>query len=408
MHDPQDDFSRRLEAVRGANPLPVAAERFGLTLRRSGHNFIARCPFHPDRRPSLSIFLGESGEWAFRCHSASCGQSGDLFRFVGLLVVGQGYTGRGEDFTAVLAALEVERGALEGGQNSRPRLSAAELPHEAAPRPEIDNLVMEVWDAALGAARELLLRQPRILDYLHGRGYSDAVLACWRFGWWPRPEGELSPVAGALLAAGYRLSQLRAARLLRPSAYGPGSYEFFAGSRQLSGRIVCADLDRARRPRYLLGRVLPWEDNGQAAKYLGPPDFAKPVLGIETLPDGDGPVALVEGFWNMITLRKWGAASVAVSGAGLSAEQTAALLALGRPLVPVRDMDRPNAEGVIPGLAALRGWQQALPGLGDGIELPEQVDGIPIKDVNDLDRLPDGRRIFRRLAARHGLVIKVK
>jgi hypothetical protein len=55
--------------------LAVVAER--LSARRSGSGYEARCPFHSDDDPSLSVFRGADG-WGFRCHSGSCGAKGPL------------------------------------------------------------------------------------------------------------------------------------------------------------------------------------------------------------------------------------------------------------------------------------------------------------------------------------------
>ena len=40
---------------------------------------ICRCPFHDDKSPSAGLYQGESGTWRFKCHSGSCGFSGDIF-----------------------------------------------------------------------------------------------------------------------------------------------------------------------------------------------------------------------------------------------------------------------------------------------------------------------------------------
>ncbi|MCB2160611.1 hypothetical protein KQH40_00835 [bacterium] len=397
MNDQEHDFQQKLEELKRNNPLPIVAERYGVQLRRSGENFIGRCPFHPDRNPSFSIFLSENGEWAFFCHGASCGLGGDVFKFIGLMEVGSGYSGRREDFNAVMRKL----GAQDFKHNAI--RTCDELPKEAPKRPEIDHVVKEIWDVALSVAHELLKRQPRILAYLDARGFANETLARWRFGWWESPTGRISPVIGAMYAAGYKREQLIAARLLRKSTYADGYYEFFSGGKRFSGRIISADIDHAHRAAYLLARVLPWEDDGEVAKYLGPPDFAKPVLGIASLPRNNQPIALVEGFWNMLTLRKWGVPSIAVSGANLSPDQTAVILGLRSPIIPIRDMDEPNERGIIPGLEALKAWQKAIPGMPDGIALPKAVDGIKIKDINDLDMHPDGQRIFRSLGVKWGL-----
>jgi biotin operon repressor len=46
--------------------------------RQPGGSYSARCPFHDDRHPSLSIFKGDDGHWAFRCHAGACGVGGSL------------------------------------------------------------------------------------------------------------------------------------------------------------------------------------------------------------------------------------------------------------------------------------------------------------------------------------------
>lgn len=46
-------------------------QRHGVTVRRR----VARCPFHEDRTPSLSLFTGRDGKDRWRCHG--CGVGGD-------------------------------------------------------------------------------------------------------------------------------------------------------------------------------------------------------------------------------------------------------------------------------------------------------------------------------------------
>ncbi len=48
-----------------------------LGARRSGQGYEARCPFHEDATPSLSLFQSD-GDWRFKCHGGSCGVSGSL------------------------------------------------------------------------------------------------------------------------------------------------------------------------------------------------------------------------------------------------------------------------------------------------------------------------------------------
>ncbi len=70
-------------AVQDARPVEVVADLLQavvdrLQARRSSSGYAARCPFHDDRTPSLSLFRGDDGAWAWRCHAGSCGASGRL------------------------------------------------------------------------------------------------------------------------------------------------------------------------------------------------------------------------------------------------------------------------------------------------------------------------------------------
>lgn len=68
--------TRTLKREAGIEPY-----RSRLTLEKSGNSFLASCPWHPDRTPSLSIFE-KDGEWLFNCFGASCCEKGDVISFV--------------------------------------------------------------------------------------------------------------------------------------------------------------------------------------------------------------------------------------------------------------------------------------------------------------------------------------
>lgn len=376
-----------IQTLKEQNPLPLVAERHGIELRQSGSGFVGLCPFHDDHNPSLQIFLGDDG-WGFKCYAASCGLAGDVLAFVGYLEYGQAWTGRGEQF----------KQALENLKNTTARpTSHVHVAKKAQERPQITADIQHTWDWALAVCAELLLDAPKALAYLHERKFNEPTLRRWRFGFWPHSRAEQSSlVLAPLYAAGLTQEDLIKARLLREGQYG--LYEFFGGARGQSGRIMSADVDHVRRASYLLGRELPWESNPRGAKYLGLADFAKPILGATHLSRRKSPILLVEGFWNMITLNKWGYDALAVSGAQLSPQQISSLTRLRRPLVPVRDMDGSSPGKSSPGELALASWRAALPGMPEGVELPRQVDDLEVKDVNDLDRHPDGEQIFEKFA----------
>jgi hypothetical protein len=68
--------SLAVEAAR-AVPLTALLPRYGVELRRSGRDFLACCPFHEDRRPSLRV-SETKGLW----YCFPCGIGGDGIQFV--------------------------------------------------------------------------------------------------------------------------------------------------------------------------------------------------------------------------------------------------------------------------------------------------------------------------------------
>jgi len=49
--------------------LQRVANSTGLQPRRNGKGYIARCPAHKDKKPSLSICEGDDGKILMRCHA---------------------------------------------------------------------------------------------------------------------------------------------------------------------------------------------------------------------------------------------------------------------------------------------------------------------------------------------------
>ena len=75
IHKP-DYSSWELRAERArAYPILEIAKRLGLEAQKKGRSWVASCPLHEDKTPSLSIspHKGRSGLW----HCFSCGASGD-------------------------------------------------------------------------------------------------------------------------------------------------------------------------------------------------------------------------------------------------------------------------------------------------------------------------------------------
>ena len=77
MQPPLIDFV----ALRQENSL-VDIANASVKLRKSGHEYKARCPFHSDRTPSLTLYQSKAG-WRWQCFG--CGLGGDVIDWLAAL-----------------------------------------------------------------------------------------------------------------------------------------------------------------------------------------------------------------------------------------------------------------------------------------------------------------------------------
>jgi hypothetical protein len=68
---PSLEWDRTVDRARSLSLMDVAA-RLGIQVKRAGREYMARCPFHEDKTPSLSLSPGK-GLW----YCFSCGRAGD-------------------------------------------------------------------------------------------------------------------------------------------------------------------------------------------------------------------------------------------------------------------------------------------------------------------------------------------
>jgi DNA primase len=374
-----------IEMLKSRHALPNIAEHYGVALERSGAGFKGLCPFHPDRNPSFSIYLTAKGEWRFHCFGGACGLHGDVIDFVGLQQYGHGWNPADkEQFKEVLQHLGAENPKAQIARPGKWDLADRQPPTYQQVTPQ----VQFAWDILLGYYADLLMKTPEVWAYLMGRSFQLATLRRYRFGYCPRDGSQLTSVA--------KFARIREQTLLKASLLGASDkegktsiYEYFRG------RIVFADVNWGRQALYVIGRKFPGDElPAQVPKFMGPAGFQKPVFGIRRLTARRGPVFVLEAPWDALTLEQWGFDAVAIAGAHMSQSQIEALLALRRPLVPIKDNDEA-------GEIAYRAWKEGIPGLQEPLPLPREIDGIAIKDPNDLAKdLPPGvgERIFCDLA----------
>ncbi len=207
-------------------------------IKRSGRQWMARCPLHGERTPSMSVSPGKGVYYCFGCQ-----RSGDVITFVQEI--------EGLDFSAAVEFLAARAGIQlrytrrdEREVHSRRRRL---LESVAAARDFYHQRLLDGSDA--GAAR----------NYLRSRGYDGDLVRRWKLGWAPDDWDVLARHLG-LSDADLRDSGLGFVNR------GGRQQDFFRG------RILFPITDEKGDPVGFGGRVMP---NAEGPKYLNTSAEAK-------------------------------------------------------------------------------------------------------------------------------------
>ena len=236
---------------------------------------MARCPFHDDRNPSLAVY-------ADHAYCFSCCQYWDAFGWV--------MQRDGLDFRTALDLL--------AGQAGIPSPHwTAERERAIRERRTLDQLLT----LAAAYCQQRLWETAEVLQYPRSRGWSDETIRAFRLGY---ADGRL---AGFLRERGADLALARQVGLIRENGK-----DFF------TDRLVFPFL-RSDRVVYMTGRAL---SPNRPPKYLHLPlaeGQTRPPYGADAL-RGDGPIVVVEGPADVLTLAQWHIPAVALLGASLPPE----------------------------------------------------------------------------------------
>lgn len=325
-------------ALRRANPIAAVIADAGVELRRTGTRLVGRCPLHSDGEPSLVVYPQTQSYFCFGCQAG-----GDVIDFVSRQ--------RQVSFKEAAGLLN---GIEVATSDPRPWPPQAVTPVRLVTPNE-----SRVIDAAVGLFQKALWRSRPALTYLASRGIDEKTAHLCRLGF-----GHAS-LAAELRHRGLSLGIAGDIGLLR-------------GDRNaMVDRIIIPDFfgDTAS---WLTGRSL-----GVGPRYLNL-RTPSPVLGLSRI---TGPeVILTEGPFDWLTAVQWELPAAALAGSNVS---KAALRALSRfrRIFVVMDGDAAGRRATNELSSAL--GSKALP-----VELPGGV-----KDLSDLGRLPEGRRLFEQCLA---------
>ena len=314
-----------LDELRARTPLaPLIGRR--VRIERAGRQWKACCPFHGEKTPSFHIYDDHY-------HCFGCGAHGDAITFV--------MQAEGASF-----AEAVERLAGEAGlEVPRPSPQAAERERRRQDLTVVLDLAARSFQGRL-----FLPEGRRALDYLLGRGLSEATIRRFGLGW--------SPGRGALTAdlgrEGVEPALMAEAGLTRADPESGRVRELFFE------RVMFPIRDRAGRVVSFGGRVL---GDGQP-KYINGPETAlfskrRTLYALDLARAARGvTIVVVEGYLDVIALHQAGfAGAVAPLGTALTEDHLAELWRLSPAPVLCFDGDAAGRR------AALRTIELALPRL---------------------------------------------
>ena len=219
------------QAIRVAHPIEDVIAWSGVALRRHGHGFMGRCPFHADSTRSMSV---SAVPHRFRCFG--CGAGGDVIEYVS----------RRYDLSLNDSVEALQNGSVGGAVDDpppSPRIQGGpELPRIEADRGyEINQLAWEHFAASVAAqfAYSYLARRRRI-DLGALRAFSDGapIVGYAGIGWTTlvsRLHGkgisdeELLVTDLAQLTASGRLVDTYRGRIIIPVTNSAGQINGFVG-----------------------------------------------------------------------------------------------------------------------------------------------------------------------------------
>ncbi|HRF01631.1 MAG TPA: DNA primase [Pirellulaceae bacterium] len=277
-----------------------------LELRRQGRNFVARCPWHDDRRPSLQV---NPDRQSWKCWVCNIG--GDVFSFV--------MQREGVAFGEALRMLADQAGIALVDGPSATRLAQSRDEKQAMFR-------LLAWAAA--QFRECLVKDAAAAaarDYLAERGLAPESLETYGVGFAP---DQWSWLIDRARPAGFRVEELEAVGLVTRSDSTGKPLDRFRG------RVIFPIRDTQLRPIAFGGRVLPeiakrLEAQGQRvpAKYVNSPEtklFSKSdvLYGLDVARDEvvrQRRIVVMEGYTDVIMARQFGiTTATAVLGTALN------------------------------------------------------------------------------------------
>jgi DNA primase len=327
-----------------------------VTLKKAGTTYKGLCPFHGEKTPSFVVTPARES-W----HCFGCGLGGDIFSFV--------MQRDGATFPEALRTL-AQRAGVEIDERTK-----REDAHKARLRQVLDHAIA-FYHAVLTSSKA----GTAALDYVHGRGITDASIEAFQLGWAPGGWDQLTRTLQA--KRDVRPEELVEVGLAAPRSNGrQGVYDKFRS------RVIFPIRDASGHAVGLGGRLL----EGEGPKYLNTaatPLFDKSRT-LYLIDKAKGPIrrtggqaVIVEGYTDALMAHQGGFDNVVASlGTALTPGQVALLTRYADRIVLAYDVDAAGDKAGTVGVQALAG----LVG-----QLQADSSGVKLEDVR-VARLPDGK-----------------
>jgi DNA primase len=331
-------------------------------LKKAGSTFKGLCPFHGEKTPSFTVTPARD---SWKCFG--CGEGGDIFSFV--------MKRDSLSFPEALRLLAAKAGVEIDERTTREDARKARLR-------DVMESTIAFYHAVLTGSKT---GQPA-LDYLRGRGFTDATIATYQLGYAPGGWDTLARTLAAKRQV--RSDELVEAGLAQPrqSARG-GVYDRFRE------RVIFPIRDASGSPVGLGGRILGnATDDGKdhGPKYLNSP--ATPIFDksrtLYLIDRAKGPIrkngqaVIVEGYTDALMAHQAGFDNVVASlGTALTPGQVALLTRYATKIALAYDVDAAGEKAGTFGAQALESLIGQLAVADTGVELDE------VRVV----RLPDGK-----------------
>ncbi len=339
-------------------------------LKKTGANYVARCPFHTEKTPSFSV---NRKKQFFHCFG--CGASGNAISFL-------------MDFNHLNFVEAVEDLATFVGVDV-PRESVVSQSGQKQNKEDLRSLYQVMEDVAAFYVEQLRIHAQgkKAVDYLKARGVSGQVARDFMLGY--------APDEWAALTDRFNQKLLLEAGLLVSNESGQ-VYDRFRD------RVMFPIRDRRGRIVGFGGRVL----DDSLPKYLNSPETSlfhksREVYGLyELLKKNSKPerILIVEGYMDVIALAQFGI-NYAVAALGTAASQAHfdLLFRFSSELVFCFDGDKAGRQ------AAWRAMEPAFSGLRDGrliriMLLPQGQDPDSLVRLEGVDKFSERVRMAATLS----------